>query len=251
MDITLTWDLILLFCLVGMLAGAVDALAGGGGLLVLPTLIVSGIPPLAALGTNKLQSTMGVAAASFHMFRKKKVQWHQVRFWMLSAFLGSALGTISVQFIDQKLLSFVVPTVLAIIAVYFLFAPRISRYISRHTVPDAYYRNLVLPMVGYYDGMFGPGTGSFFAFSGVICKGWDIIHATAVAKCLNFATNLAALAVFIGAGQLVWKVGFSMMIGQIVGATFGAHMLFRINPFYIRLLVVIVCSAMLIRYFMR
>lgn len=248
MELTLTWDLILLFCFVSMLAGTIDVLAGGGGLLVLPTLILSGIPPLTALGTNKLQSTVGTATSSFHMFRKRKVQWHHVRFWMLSAFIGSALGTISVQFVNQDILSFVVPVVLLVIALYFLLSPWVGRLISHRTISDAYYRNLVLPVVGYYDGMFGPGTGSFFAFAGVVCKGWDIVHATAVAKCLNFATNIAALVVFIAAGQVVWKVGLAMMLGQVVGASLGAHMLFRVNPTFVRVLVVLVCSAMLIRY---
>lgn len=243
-----SYEVLALLVLIAMVAGIIDTLAGGGGLLVLPALILAGVPPLSALGTNKLQSTMGTATSTFHMFRKRRVTWKQVRYWMLTVFVGSALGTTAVQFVDPSALSFVIPVVLFVIALYFLFSPYISKLIQSRTISNARYSNIVVPSVGFYDGMFGPGTGSFFAFAGVACKGWDLISSTAVAKCLNFSTNVAALVVFVIAGQLVWKIGLCMMLGQLIGASIGANILVRINPQILRVLVVLMCSAMLIRY---
>ena len=112
------------------------------------------------------------------------------------------------------------------------------------------YRGVVIPAIGCYDGMFGPGTGSFFALAGVSLRGNNLLTATAVAKTLNFATNLASLLVFILAGKIVWIAGLVMMAGQATGAWFGSHILFRINLQYLRILIVLVCLGMLTRYFL-
>jgi len=232
---------------VAAVAGLIDTLAGGGGLIVLPALILAGIPPHYALGTNKLQGSMGTATATLMMLRKRRVDPQKVCTLMLAAFFGSVLGTVAVQFVDTDLLSFVIPLVLICIAVYFLFSPQPiqggNALLSEHS-----YQRFVVPAIGWYDGMFGPGTGSFFALAGVSLRGLGLIDATAVAKTLNFATNIASLFVFLLAGKIVWVVGLLMMIGQILGAWAGSHMLFAINPKYLRVLVVTMCSGMLIRY---
>lgn len=229
------------------IAGFIDTLAGGGGLITVPALILSGIPPLSALGTNKLQSSMGSATATFMMFKNRKVSWDSVKFLMLYAFAGSLLGTIAVQFVDPKVLSFVIPAVLLIIAIYFLVAPQPQQG-CRPRISNASYQRYMVPVIGWYDGMFGPGTGSFFALSGVSLRGHGLIHATVVAKTLNFATNIASLLVFLTAGKVVWLAGITMMFGQFIGAMGGSLCLFRINPKYLRVLVVIMCVGMLGRY---
>lgn len=239
---------ILFLCAVALAAGFIDTLAGGGGLIVLPALIVSGVPPLAALGTNKLQSTFGTATATLMMMRMRKVRWREVRFWMLSAFIGSALGTVAVQFVDPSALTFVIPIVLVIIAAYFLLSSVLAKLIKPGNMSDLKFGLSAVPAIGFYDGMFGPGTGSFYAFSGVAAKGWDLIRSTAVAKCLNFSTNLASLIVFALAGQMVWTIGLCMMLGQLLGAFLGARVLVKIPVLLLRSLVVLMCMAMLIRY---
>ncbi|MFT7558824.1 MAG: putative membrane protein YfcA [Flavobacteriales bacterium] len=244
----LSLELIVILILVAAFAGFIDTLAGGGGLIVLPALILAGIPPLPALGTNKLQSTMGTATASYWMIRSGTVRWTDVRQLMLSAFLGAGLGTVAVQFIRADSLAIIVPLILAVIAVYFAFSGYIARFVRRVSISDARYRRLIVPSIGFYDGMFGPGTGSFFAFAGVAFKGLDLIRATAFAKCMNFSTNFAALLVFIAFGQLNWTVGLLMMVGQFVGAFIGARTLVSIDPIYIRVLVVLMCLVMLTRY---
>lgn len=233
---------------VAIAAGLIDTLAGGGGLIVLPALIISGIPPLQALGTNKLQGTMGTATATYMMFKNKRVTWQQVKYMMLSAFIGSVIGTLVIQFIDTQVLSFIIPAVLLFIGLYFLFSPTPSEEQRTPKITSKLYQRGVVPMIGAYDGMFGPGTGSFFALAGVSGKGMGLITATAEAKPLNFSTNIASLVVFLMAGQVVWAVGILMMSGQVLGAWLGSHCLMVVNPKYIKAIVVFMCFAMLLKY---
>lgn len=248
-SLVLTPDVLLLLFLVALLAGCVDTLAGGGGLIVLPALILAGLPPLQALGTNKLQGSMGTFTATLMMLRHRRVQWATVKFMMLTAFVGAASGSLVVQLIDPGFLRFVIPVVLVFISVYFLFAGKLLEAGTKARMSPTLYRNAIVPLIGGYDGVFGPGTGSFFALSGVALQGRNLLDATAVAKTLNFATNLASLLVFLVAGQIVWAAGLVMMIGQAVGAWIGSHILFRINPLYLRMVIVFICLAMLARYF--
>lgn len=239
--------LVLLFC-VAVVAGFIDTLAGGGGLIALPALLAAGVPPLAALGTNKLQGSVGTATASVMMLRKGRVVWGDVRGLMLFAFLASAGGSLAVQFLDVAVLSLLIPFVLLGTALYFALSSAITvaRVVSagRQTV----FRRIAVPAIGWYDGMFGPGTGSFFSLAGVSLRGQSLIDATAVAKTLNFATNIASLLVFLTAGKVVWLAGAVMILGQLLGAWLGAHCLLRINQTFLRCLVVVMCLAMLARY---
>lgn len=241
-------EILIFLFVIAVVAGLIDTLAGGGGLIALPALILCGIPPLQALGTNKLQGSMGTATATLMMLRKKRVHWNEVKPQMLAAFIGSTLGTVAVQFIHTEVLGFVIPAVLIFIAIYFLISPAPSQVDSRPKMSKERYQRVVVPVIGWYDGMFGPGTGSFFALAGVSLQGFGLINATAVAKTLNFATNIAALIVFVLAGKIVWIAGLLMMTGQMLGAWAGSHVLFSINPKYLRFLVVIMCVGMLIRY---
>lgn len=243
-----TIELLLLLFLAAFVAGFLDTLAGGGGLITIPALIISGITPLSALGTNKLQGSMGTATATYVMLKTKKVSWDNVKHLMLSAFIGALMGTIAVQFVNTKVLNFVIPAVLLFIAIYFLFAPQPNNGSSKPRISNSIYQKTIVPFIGWYDGMFGPGTGSFFALSGVSLRGHGLIDATAVAKTLNFSTNIASLIIFLIAGKVVWLVGMVMMLGQFVGAWGGSQCLFRINPKYLRVIVVVMCLSMLGKY---
>jgi uncharacterized membrane protein YfcA len=241
-------ELLLILFLVAVVAGCIDTLAGGGGLISIPALILSGIPPLAALGTNKLQGSMGTATASYMMLKNKKINWNSIKLLMLTAFIGALLGTTAVQFINTQVLTFVIPLVLLFIAIYFLISPKPTETQGEPKLSEAKYKCMVVPFIGFYDGMFGPGTGSFFAMSGVICRGYNLITSTANAKPLNFATNVASLIIFLLSGHIVWVIGILMMLGQIIGAWLGSHFLFKINPAYLRGIVVLMCTVMLIKY---
>lgn len=243
----LTWQVLLVLALVALVAGFLDTLAGGGGLLTVPALLLAGIPPLQALGTNKLQGAAGTGMATYQVIRKRRVHWRDVRRPMLWAFAGSVAGSIGVQFLNADSLTVIIPVVLAVIAAYFLFVPKSHEPPPEPRMSDPAYEATVVPVIGAYDGAFGPGTGSLFALSGVALRAKALVQSTAVAKTLNFATNVASLLVFAFAGQMLWAVGAVMIAGQLVGAYLGSHMLFRVKPLVLRILIVIMSLGMLIR----
>ena len=246
----LSIDLLSVLFLIAIIAGFIDTLAGGGGLITMPALLISGVPPLAALGTNKLQGSVGTATSSLMMLKHKRIHWHEIKHLMLFAFIGSALGSIAVQFINVDVLSFIIPLVLLAIAIYFVISPVPNEDKLEPRLSNKIYKYTVVPVIGWYDGMFGPGTGSFFSLAGVSLRGHGLIRSTAIAKALNFATNIASLIIFIAAGQLVWIIGITMMFGQIIGAWLGSHSLLKIKPSYLRIVVVLMCIGMLIKYTM-
>jgi len=231
-----------------LLAGFIDTLVGGGGLITIPALLAAGVPPIFALGTNKLQAVVGSGTASMTMFLRKKISFGEVRSLMLLAFLGSLFGSVVVQFFDTAALNIAIPVVIVVIAGYFLIAPTHALRSRAPRVSRSVYHVTAVPGIGFYDGMFGPGTGSFLALAGVSLRGQNLVYATVVAKPLNFATNVASLLVFVWFAKVLWLVGVSMMIGQFIGASLGARALFRINPVVLRYLVIAVCFVMLLSW---
>ena len=248
MDISnFSLEILAFLFLIGVLAGFLDTLVGGGGLLAVPALLLSGIPPIYVLGTNKFQGSMGTGIATFLLFRKKKLDWQSVKNLMIASFIGSVIGGIIVQFVDTEILSFVIPIVLVIIAIYFIVSPN-PRVISSSSNSDKRFESYAVPGVGFYDGMFGPGAGSFFVMTGVMLKKLEIIQAIILAKPLNFASNIAGLMVFFIFGHIAFIVGLVMMLGQFIGSFVGTHYLLKANPKVIRILIVISSLAMLAKY---
>lgn len=244
---TLTWHALVILAVVALVAGFLDTLAGGGGLLTLPALLLAGVPPLAALGTNKLQGSFGTGMATYQVLRRRRVSWRDVRWPMLLAFAGSVLGSVGIQFVDTDGLRILIPVVLAVIAAYFLFVPRAHHPPAEPRIGERAFRGGVVPAIGAYDGAFGPGTGSLFALTGVALRAQTLVQSTAVAKTLNFATNVASLTVFLIAGQLVWIAGAAMIGGQLIGSYAASHLLFRVKPLVLRVLIVVMSLGMLVR----
>ena len=232
---------------VGVVAGFLDTLVGGGGLLAVPALLLSGIPPIYVLGTNKFQGSMGTGIATFLLFKKKKIDWNSVKNLMFASFIGSIVGGVIIQFVDTQFLSFVIPIVLFFIAIYFIVSPKPKSTVG-NSKPNKKFELFAVPVVGFYDGMFGPGAGSFFAMTGVMLKKLEIIQATILAKPLNFASNIAGFIVFFSFGHIAFLIGILMMMGQMIGAFFGTHYLLKANPLIIRFLIVIISISMLIKY---
>lgn len=248
MDITnFSIEILTFLFFVGVVAGFLDTLVGGGGLLAVPALLLSGIPPIYVLGTNKFQGSMGTGIATFLLFRKKKLDWNSVKSLMFASFIGSIVGGVIIQFVDTQFLSFVIPIVLVFIAIYFIISPKPKSTVG-NSKPNKKFELFAVPVVGFYDGMFGPGAGSFFAMTGVMLKKLEIIQATILAKPLNFASNIAGFIVFFSFGHIAFLIGLLMMMGQMIGAFFGTHYLLKANPLIIRLLIVIISISMLIKY---
>ena len=233
---------------VGILAGFIDTLAGGGGLITVPALLLGGMPSILALGTNKLQGACGAFVAAVSLVKRSKLNPAAMLRPFAASLAGGVVGAIVIQGINPRALDFIVPVVLVIIATYFLFAPKAGEVEQQPRLSNGLYCALVLPLIGFYDGFFGPGTGSFYALTGVSLRGWNLVRATAGAKLFNFASSLASLFVFIYSDQVSWTIGFVMILGQVVGARLGSKAVLTGGPRIIRPLIVAVSIIMLARY---
>ncbi|WP_028864405.1 TSUP family transporter [Psychromonas aquimarina] len=231
-------EIVALLFAAAVFAGFIDAIAGGGGLITIPALMWAGLPPTAALATNKLQACGGSFFASFYFVRKGLVKLSDMKLAILCAFIGAALGTIAVQLIDIAILEMLLPFLMLAIGGYFLFSKKITED-DRHQVLTPGLFALTAAMgVGLYDGFFGPGTGSFFALAFVSLSGYGLAKATAHAKVLNFSTNIASLIFFALGGQVFWLLGAIMLAGQAMGATLGSRLVLTKGTKMIKPLVV-------------
>jgi len=244
MAFELTLELAGLLFAVALAAGFIDAIAGGGGLLTIPALMWAGLSPTAALATNKLQACGGSFSATLYFVRKGFVNLRDMRSAIICAFIGSALGTVAVQQIDAAILQLLLPFLMLGIAGYFLFSKRISTEDRQRSISPSAFALTIGFGVGFYDGFFGPGTGSFYALGFVTLAGFGLAKATAHAKLLNFSTNVASLLFFALGGQVVWVLGFVMMGGQVLGALLGSRLVITKGADIIKPLVVSVSLVM-------
>ena len=143
-----SFEILTFLFIVGMVAGFLDTLVGGGGLLAVPALLLSGIPPIYVLGTNKFQGSMGTGIATLLLFRKKKLEWNTIKYLMLASFIGSIIGGVIVQFIDTKVLSFVIPIVLVLIAIYFIISPK-PKVGPQNSVSNRSFDKYAVPTLGF------------------------------------------------------------------------------------------------------
>jgi len=187
-------DVIAMLVAAAMAAGFVDAIAGGGGLITLPALLAAGVNPVSALATDKFQSCFGTGAATWNYWRRGKIDFTLIKWPLLAAIVGAMLGAFAVMFVDTTFLMVVLPLLLAAIAVYFLVGPKASDEDAHARMTPVTY-SIVAGGIGFYDGFFGPGTGSFFALSLVALLGMGLTRATAHTKALNLATNLVSVVV--------------------------------------------------------
>ena len=229
-------------------AGFVDILAGGGGLITVPLLLLTGLPPLQVLATNKLQGSFGTFSAAATLLRKGQIFRGEIEAGFVAAFAGGLLGALTVRIAQAGALDLAIPVVLTGIALYFLFAPTAAEIGGAARLGPKAYFGAAVPGIGFYDGFLGPGTGSFFALAGVALRGEPLLKATALAKVLNFGSNLGALTLFLLAGKVVWAYGAVMIVGQVLGAIAGSHAMIRGGARLIRPLIVAICLVMLARY---
>ncbi|MFA5122190.1 TSUP family transporter [Zavarzinia sp.] len=247
MEFVATPEVLGLLFLVSLVAGCIDAIAGGGGLLTLPALLTAGLPPAAALATNKLQGSFGTLIASITFIRRGEIDLKAFRPFVLATFLGAVAGTIGVRLIDASALAKAIPVLLIAVALYVLLSPRASDIEAHQRISAGAFAGFVAPLIGAYDGFFGPGTGSFFAIGFVALLGFSLRRATAHAKLLNFTSNIASLAVFLAGGHVVWIAGLAMAAGQLVGAQVGAHLVIRVGARIVRPILVVMSLALALK----
>jgi uncharacterized membrane protein YfcA len=231
---------------VGLIAGFIDSLAGGGGLLTLPALMAVGIPPVVAIGTNKLQSAFGTGGALIAFARKGHIDFRRFAKPVVAALVGSTLGAFTVQRLDPWFLAGFVPILLIAMAIYYLVAPKMDET-DRHNRIGMAGLVAVSAAIGFYDGFFGPGTGSFLTTVLVAFVGLGLVRAMAHARLLNFATNIAALATMVLAGKVIWLAGLAMACGSILGNQIGAHTAMRFRGRGVRPLLVVMSLALTVK----
>lgn len=214
---------IVVLTLVAFAAGLVDAIAGGGGLLTVPALLAAGLPPQFVFGTNKGSAVFGSGAALWRFSRAGLVNARLARWLFPLGMLGSFGGAALMLALDPKVLRPVVLVLLVVagVVVALVPAPKPSAAQVRHAVLKAACLALVL---GAYDGFFGPGTGTFLIITFVAVLHVSLQQASANAKVVNFASNLAAMLLFAVRGTVLWKISIPMAVGQFAGATLGAHL---------------------------
>ncbi|EFM96577.1 TSUP family transporter [Actinobacillus pleuropneumoniae] len=243
----LSFDVLAMLFTIATIAGFIDAIAGGGGLLTIPALLSAGILPTMALGTNKLQACGGSFSASLYFVRQKAVNLRQISLLILLTFIGAACGTIFVQMIDVNSLKMLLPFLVLIIGIYFLFSPTVGNEDRKQRISFPLFAFSAAAGIGFYDGMFGPATGSFFTLAFILLLGFNLPKAVAHAKVLNFTSNFASLIFFMLGGAILWKIGFIMMIGQFIGGTLGARMVVTKGKKLVRPMLVTMSFLMVIK----
>lgn len=243
----MSYELLALLFLIAMLAGFIDSIAGGGGLLTVPALLAVGLPPASALATNKLQSCGGSFSASLYFIRQRMVDLKQQKWAITCAFIGSALGTLSVMHIQADFLKLLLPILTISVGLYFLLSPTIGENDRKSRLTILQFAILPALVIGFYDGFFGPGAGSFYALAYITLAGFNLTKATAHTKVLNFTSNLAGLIFFIAGGEVVWSIGLVMLVGQFIGARLGAKMVIAKGRKLIRPMLITVSTIMSIK----
>jgi uncharacterized membrane protein YfcA len=205
-------------------AGLVDAIAGGGGLITIPVLLGIGLPPQLALGTNKLQASFGSGSAMLTFVRAGAVKLGDCGTGILFTALGASLGTVVVQLLDPGFLRMIIPWLLLSIVLYTILTPRLGQQDIHPRVGMRLFFFCAGLTLGFYDGFFGPGTGSFWVMALMLGLGFNMTRATGYTKVMNFTSNFASLVFFAAGGSVLWREGLVMGAGQFIGARIGARL---------------------------
>lgn len=242
-----TLDLALMLISAAFVAGFVDAIAGGGGLITVPALLLAGANPVQALSTNKLQAVFGSATAALSYARAGQVDLRRQGLAALVAFGAGMTGAALAHFIPTEVFRLGLPIILIAIAAFFAFKPGLSDADRAQRITPAQFTAFVVPLVAAYDGLIGPGAGSFYMIGFVLLAGYGVLKATAHTKLLNFASNFGGLVVFALSGAPWWITGLAMGLAQIAGAHFGAKLAMQIGSRIIKPLLVITSTALALR----
>lgn len=237
--------------LASLLAGFVDAIVGGGGLILLPALFATfpSAAPATLLGTNKAGSIWGTAMATWQYSRRVEMRWHAMLPAALAGFSGSFAGAWAVTVLSPDFLRKLLPLVLVFVLGYTL----VKKELGRHHTPRYAGRaewiaaSLIGATIGFYDGFFGPGTGSFFVFLLVRVLGYDFLNASASAKLLNVSTNVAALILFSMKGHVWWHFALPLAVANVVGSVLGTHMALKHGTGFVRYIFITVVSVLILK----
>ncbi len=245
MDLSLLTFILLFFT--GLLAGFVDSIAGGGGLISLPVLLSIGLPPQLALGTNKLQGSFGTLSATINFIRKGKASLSDNLSGICFTFIGAVIGAWAIQQIEAGFIRHLIPFMLLFVLIYTLMAKDLGTVQGRAKMGKNLFFMIFGLLLGFYDGFFGPGTGAFWTGALLILLGLDMTSATGTTRIMNFTSNIVALAVFVIGGNVLYSAGLTMAGGQIIGARIGSSMAIKKGAPFIRPIFLTMVSLTIVR----
>jgi uncharacterized membrane protein YfcA len=228
-------------------AGFVDAIAGGGGLITVPVLLLSGANPVTALATNKVQGLFGAGTAALAYAKGGHVDLKTQTTPALVSFVASIVGALLLSVLPPDFIRLLLPLLLIAIALYFGLSNGIGDQDRMRRLSPFVFTATMVPLIGFYDGLLGPGTGSFFMLAFVGLAGYGVLKATAHTKLLNFASNLGATLAFAFVATPWWITGIAMGFAQILGARLGAHLAQKIGARLIKPLLIITSLALALR----
>ncbi|MBP1806562.1 TSUP family transporter [Rubellimicrobium aerolatum] len=240
-------EVLLLLTLAAFLAGAIDSIAGGGGLLALPAILLAGAPPVTALATNKVQGMFGTASAALHYARAGLVEPRTQTLPALLALVAGGAGALLASRLPADTIRAALPVLLIAVALYFALKKGLGDDDRHERLRAPAFNATAVPGLAFYDGVLGPGTGSFYMMAFVTLRGMGLLRATAHTKLLNFASNIGSMAVFALVASPWWLVGLSMGAAQFAGAQVGSRLAVRVGARVIRPLLVVTSVALALR----
>ena len=246
--IMISFEMLILLFLTGFFSGFVDSIAGGGGLISVPVLLATGMPPQVVLGTNKLQSSFGAFSSAYNYTRKGVVNLRECIPGIIFTIIGASAGAVSVQLMNPDFIRQLVPFLLIPVFVYTVFSGALNTA-SDAKLPRNLFFFLAGIAIGFYDGFFGPGTGSFWAAGLVFFMGMELTRATGTTKVMNFTSNAVALSLFLIGGNVNYKVGLVMAAGSVIGARAGSSMAVKKGSRFIRPVFVTIVLITIVRLF--
>ncbi len=243
----LTMASLSLLFVTGFAAGFVDSIAGGGGLVSLPVLLSLGFPPQLALGTNKLQGSFGALSSAVNYTRKGVVRPRDCITGIGFTFIGAATGAWFIQYIRAGFIRPLIPFLLLAVFFYTLLSPDLGKGNREPRMKPLAFYLLFGTGLGFYDGFFGPGTGSFWTGALLIFLGMDMTAAAGHTRVMNFTSNIVALALFALGGNVLYSAGLTMAAGQVIGARIGSGLAIKRGAAFIRPLFLVVVFATIVR----
>ncbi len=231
--------MIILF-IIGIFAGLIEASAGGSGLISLPAILFMGYQPIQAIATSKFQYAFGAVSAIIRFSQSGHIEWRKISPMLIGSMIAGGMGAYVISTINSKIIALLVPILLIIAAIYFMFSARISDQQTHPRISHKKFGFFVVPVIAFYDGFFGVGSASLHMTAFVLLLGMNVRRATANTKLLDFASGIAALTVLALKGHVLLLPGLAMGSGQIIGAYFGASLVLRWGARWVKPIIIIV-----------
>jgi uncharacterized protein len=244
--------LLALLCLFALMAGFIDAMVGGGGLVQLPAFFIlqPHLSLVQTLATNKTASFFGTSVSAYRYVKRVKVNWRHLSVLIIAAFAGSFSGALLVSYIHKEQFMPFIIAALIIVLLYTLFKKELGLHHVEKQISDKRYYIYAIAIglgIGFYDGLIGPGTGSFLIFAFVVLFGNNFLFASANAKVINVVTNISALSFFLFKGNIVWEIALPVAFANMVGSYIGSHVALKKGSAFIRAFFIIIVTALIVK----